>query len=139
MEQKYGVMEIKDGDKIVAYVVAKCNIVKHTEYNLNGKKGSIYHVVFEWNPSGESNIEPIYDKDGNCTNSVMTDIVFDSVKDCKKAVEDLNEQIAKDEIKNAKIYEVRDLAKKLRETFQKALDMQEEHLKIKTIQNTLEK
>ena len=132
MEQKYGVMEIKDGDKIVAYVVAKCTVIKQTDYSINGKKNSIFHIVFEWNPNGENNIAPIYDVNGNCINAVMTDKVFDNLTNCKKVTEELNDQIAKDEIKNAKIYEVRELAKKLRETFQKALNMQEEHLKQKT-------
>ena len=139
MEQKYGLMELKDGDKVIAYVAAKCIVVKHTEYNLNGKKGSIYHIVFSWNPNGENNIEPIYDKDGNCTNSVMVDQIFDNALDCKKVVENLNEDIAKNEIKNAKIYEVRDLAKKLRANFQMALDLQEKYLNNNSTQIIIEK
>lgn len=132
MDIKYSIMELKENDKLIAYMVAKCYVIKEPDtYKKTADPNNTYEVVFEWEPNGKTDIVPIYDNEQNCVNSTKVACVFDKLKECKQKAEDLNDELARKEIKDAKLWEVRDLVKVLKQNLQTALDMQEEHLKPK--------
>lgn len=102
---KYAVMPIYsevdiDYSKILAYVPAKCYLIKKTEEFLqNGTKKLTYDVVFTWNYTEKTeNIKPSYmfdlmENKNHYFNTTEVDKVYDELLDARIKANEANEDM----------------------------------------------
>lgn len=87
---RYAIMDIKEGEKSLCYVSAKCYQIAQQEVTSpTGKKLIGYDVVFDWDVSGKENIKPEF-KDGKCINSTLVMKVFTNFLECEKLADFAN-------------------------------------------------
>lgn len=93
-----GVCELERKYGTVCYIVSKCYVVEESKkYNINGTTKIEYQVVcpfsedeyYTWRRE-EPSYNLVY---GHCTNSVITDALFDSLDEAKAAKNKKNEDI----------------------------------------------
>ena len=93
-----GVCELERKYGTVCYIVSKCYVVEESKkYNINGTTKIEYQVVcpfsedeyYTWRRE-----EPSYNLvHGHCTNSVITDALFDNLEEAKNAKNQKNDDI----------------------------------------------
>lgn len=109
----FGLHELEREYGVVLYIVSKCYLIKNTTtYKENGSSVKEYEVVFPYQPfeyGWEKNL-PRYSIYGNCINSTMVDLVFDSYEEALNYVDIKNRDLCDDNIRyisieKAKMYE----------------------------------
>ena len=98
-----GLHELEREYGVVCYIVSKCYVVGREEkYNRNGNTLCNYKVVFPYKKDNLHRyllrVEPSYNCDGKCSNSITVDKVFDSFEEAKEEAKKKNEEIVKRKI-----------------------------------------
>lgn len=116
MENKeyYAVLKIKAPQKYKEtvyynYIVAKCKLIK----TVNSPQQE-FEVVFNIDEN-LNQVEPVFDKNGKCTNSIIVSNIYQSHYSCKKQADTLNDEMIREAIKQASLYDAREVSKVLRE------------------------
>lgn len=92
----FGLHELEREYGVGIYIVSKCYLIKDiTTYKENGSSVKKYEVVFPYQPfefGWEKNL-PKYSIHGNCINSTMVDLVFDSYEEVLNYVDIKNRDL----------------------------------------------
>ena len=92
---KYVIKEMKSKDlknEINGYIVTKAYVIGDLLRYENGKSLKLYEIVYPFSQT-ETNIVPIFNSNNICTNSQLTQYVFNNKQSCKKMVDKLNSRI----------------------------------------------
>lgn len=94
---RYMIMSLKNNEQIYAYIIVKCYLISEIKkYNyIDGTTVKNYEVVIAWNYETKENINPIFDENDNCQNSIIlsNEHIYNTLKEAIEKSEFLNNNL----------------------------------------------